>query len=221
MRKLWSRPGVVAPRPSNAILLIAAMALLAGVLASPPASAHCCSGYIQCRTCPIGTPGCNGFTTYCGDCSFWVTGLFGGKCCSSVNQTWSCNIFCCNCDYPCIEDTSEFCAPNCGPLQNTCTCTKSAGTKSPVPNSTPEALAKRLQADKARFDSIDTDHDGRISKAEAGKSLFKDPEQPTTEERTQLDTQFDKLDADKSGFLEVAEFDRDLAAYVASLRKSP
>jgi hypothetical protein len=203
------------------LFFVAAVAMVSGVLSSSPASAHCCSGYIKCRACPVGTPNCSGFVTFCGNCRPWSTGLFGGKCCSSVSVTWACNIFCCNCDYPCIEETDEFCAPNCGPLQNSCTCTKSAGNKNPVPNSTPEAVAKKLQADKARFEAIDTDHDGKISKTEAGKSLFEKPDQPTAEEQAALDTGFAKLDGDKSGYIEVAEFDRDLAAYEASQRKSP
>lgn len=186
------------------LLVVGIFLFFAGIVGSAAAYAHCCRGAIQCRAAPVGER-IKSFVTYCADCSRRPN--LSSRCCAEGQKRKSCNLFCCDCKYSCISVSPER-FPNCGPSQNVCT--PGSNLQASVSDS-----EDRWKADLMYFDDVDSNQDGRISGEEAALFLT-DGALPTDDERRLIKVGFSEMDKDANGFVDIAEFDKDLAAYQMS-----
>ncbi len=138
-------------------------------------------------------------------CEFCISGSSN---CVCGAQEPVCNVFACNCNLPCGMNTYN--------------------TNNKCYFSTPCESDAAKQVAKARFDEIDTNHDGKISHEEMSAwahkqkkpwlshvdktSLPAGMKATKANEAAVLKYEFDQMDTDHNGFITPDEFDRSLAA---------
>ena len=93
------------------------------------------------------------------------------------------------------------------------------GPEADAPRVEPLTRAQFLAKVKARFDAIDTNHDGYIEESEIAAAQKKDVERLTSAEDQRLDAEFNRLDINHDRQLSQAEFAA--AARPVKLRETP
>ncbi len=189
--------------------LFVALLALAGGLAASDARAECCGAVLYCSPSTSGNPiAPNPPVPYCADCTPGPLIHLFGNCANG-----SCNIFGCNCDGGCRTGNGH-CSTQAG-ASNVCV-GGGAGAEIAAVSSPP--TEETLEQTWDQFKTHDSNDDDVIDATEFLDSLRANGvalERDTPQERMVdlLLAEFHKLDVNRTGTIEPAEFDASLDGY--------